>query len=121
MTTHTEARQDLIADGAGGGGEIVNAGVGADEGGVVAAMDAAGGEIGDVDADEVHGNAPDHGTALAAEDRDAAGAILGTARGARHAIGVAERNDDDAGSALGRPGRAIADGLAIGDVALEAE
>ena len=54
MATHAESRKDLIADCSGGCGEIVDCNFGTDEGRGVAAVDGAIGQIGDVDADEVH-------------------------------------------------------------------
>ena len=54
MATHPESRKDLIADCSGGGGEIVNSNSGANKGRDVAAVDGTIGQIGDVDAEEIH-------------------------------------------------------------------
>ena len=57
MAARAETGENLIADRAGGGGDIVDGDLCADQRREVAAMNRAVGKIGDVDADQVHRNA----------------------------------------------------------------
>src|SRR5580700_12159234 len=63
-----EAGEDLVADGAERGRQLVDAEVAADQGGEVAAAGAAVRNIGHVDGDQIHGDAAYEGTALAGHD-----------------------------------------------------
>src|SRR5712671_2358804 len=65
MEAVTQAGEHLIADGAERRGQLVDAEIGAEQRGEVAAAGAAVRNVGYVDADQIHGDAPHQGTAFA--------------------------------------------------------
>ncbi len=112
-----EAGQHLIADGAEMMRQLVDGDAFADQGHHVAAARRVLLEIGDVDRDQVHGDAAGDRAALADDhDLGAAGAVIG-AGGAEIAVGIAGCDDREFGRPPRGPGAAIADGLAALDIA----
>ena len=74
MATTAEPGQDLVADGAGGGGDIVDRRCSAPISVAVSPRRTAPcGSVGDVDADQIHRDAADERAALAGDDGGAAG------------------------------------------------
>src|ERR1700745_1719939 len=115
MATRAEPGQYLIANCASGRGDIIDAQLAADEGGIVAAVHGAIGEIADINSHEVHRNAAHHWTLFAGHDRGAARVLVASACGAQQPIGIAGGYDRDARVTSGGPGGAIADRLVASD------
>ena len=97
--------------------ELVDGDAFADQGHHVAAARGVLLEIGDVDRDQIHGDAAGDRAALAGDhDLGAAGAVIGACR-AEIAVGIAGGDDRKPGRPPRGPGAAIADGLAALDIA----
>ena len=99
-----KAGEDLVADGAGGGGEVVDCLAGVEDGERLGDL----GRVGDVDGDQVHGDA--------ADERAGGGAGEEPHRAAAERpvqpVGIAGGDGGDARGTRGGPGGAVADGLA---------
>src|SRR5437867_3490252 len=108
-----EAGEDLVADGAHGGGEVVDAHAFADQRGELAPPRGALGEIGDINGEEVHRHVAGDRTTLAGDDDLGCGFGLGDRRGRpQEAIGITGRDDGNTGRPSGDEGRAVAYALA---------
>src|SRR3982074_1896204 len=84
----SEMGEDLVADRAHAGGEVVDAHAVADQGGKIAAPRDALGEVGDGHSGEVHGNAAGDGTTLARHDHLAGLLALGGGGRSQEAVGT---------------------------------
>src|SRR5260370_25683333 len=112
-----QAREHLIADGAQRRRQLVDAEPAADQRGEVAAARAAVGDIGHVDADQIHGNASGQRAALAGHDY-LPGRLVAVAGGrAQESVRIAHRDDGDAGCPLGREARRVTHRVAALDFA----
>src|SRR5215204_7244821 len=114
-----EARQDLVADGAGAAADLVDREVGADQRREIAALYRAGRHLGDVDDDQVHRHAPGEGAVQPGNDGGAGGHLrvalrVGGARGARVAVGIADRQHREPPRPVRGPLGVVADRLAVG-------
>ena len=78
----------------------------ADESRDIAAANRVVGQVGDVDADQVHRNVADDRAALAGDDGRAAALAVDAAAGAQQSVGIAQRSDGDARGALAPSRRA---------------
>src|SRR5205807_1202492 len=85
----SEVREHLVADGAAGGSELVDADIAADQGDEIAAAGAAFGEIGHVDREEVHGDAAGERAMPPGDDHLRGGLAFGGAGGALVAVAIA--------------------------------
>src|SRR5262245_35633421 len=96
MIAPSEICKHLVADGAHAGGKIVDAYALSDQGGETAAARGAFGKVGDVDGEEIHGDAAGDGTAPACHHDLGGGLALGGRGRAQEAGGIAERHGGDA-------------------------
>src|SRR2546421_8351682 len=85
----TEIGEDLVADGAHAGGEVVDAHAIADQGGEVAAPRGALGQVADVYGEEVHGDAAGDRATPAGHDHLGRGPAPGGGRRPEEAVGIA--------------------------------
>src|ERR1700678_2838294 len=101
MAPRAEPRENFVADGSGGGGELIDRKAFADEGRAVAAPNRAVRKVGNVDAGKVHRNVANDRAALGGNDCDPVRAAVVAARGAEQSVGVTQRGDGDPGRASG--------------------
>src|SRR5439155_14396857 len=115
MIAPAEIGEDLVADGAHAGGEVIDAHAIADQSGEVAAPRRAFRELADVDGEEVHGDPARNRAAPAGHDHLRRGLAPGGRRRPQVAVGIADGYDGDAARTRDGEGGAIADALALAD------
>src|SRR5262249_2719934 len=117
VVTPPEMGKDLVTDGPHPGGEVVDAQPVADEGGKVAAANGAGGEIRDVDRQQVHRYPPGERTTLFGDNDLGRRLASGGAARAQDAVRITDGDDrDPARPSRGESG-AVPDGFALLDCA----
>src|SRR3977135_2604917 len=115
MIALSEIGEYLVADGAHGSGEIIDAHAIADQRGKIAATHGTLGQLRDVDGEQVHRHAAGDGTTPAGHDHVGCGLALGGAGRPQEAARVAYCHHRNAARPGSGKSSAVADGFALAD------